>query len=112
MQHCSPALNIAKYGKASQNTFLKQLYDILVFILGFRQIGPMVLECVRVRSLPSGVRESDIESDWSDLNISDKGILHLQNRFFVFFKDKNDAEDAVNRGFRFQQTDYKAKQIR
>merc|ERR1712228_555290 len=74
-------------------------------------LGIMVLECVRVRSLPNNVREGDIESDWSDLNIAEKGILHLQNKFFVFFKNKNDAEDAVNRGFRFEQIDYTAKQI-
>ena len=72
----------------------------------------MVLECVRVRSLPSGVREADIEEDWSDLNIAKKGILHFQNKFFVFFNNKNDADDAINRGFRYQQTDYTAKQIR
>ena len=72
----------------------------------------MVLECVRIRSLPSNVRESHIESDWSDLNIAEKGILHFQNKFFIFFKNKNDAEDAVNRGFRFEHKDYNAKQIR
>lgn len=72
----------------------------------------MVLECVRIRSLPSNVRESHIESDWSDLNIAEKGILHFQTKFYIFFKNKNDAEDAVNRGFRFEQKDYTSKQIR
>merc|ERR1712142_964302 len=60
----------------------------------------MVLECVRIRSLPSNVRVSHIESDWSDLNIAEKGILHFQNKFFIFFKNKNEVES----GHRLRQT--------
>ena len=72
----------------------------------------MALICVRVRSLPSNVRETHLESDWSDLNIADKGVLHLANKFFVFFKNNEDAEDAINRGFRFEHKDYTAKELR
>lgn len=75
-------------------------------------ISVMALNCVRVRSLPSNVRETHIESDWSDLNIAEKGVLHFKNKFFVFFKNKEDAEDAINRGFRFEHKDYTAKELR
>ena len=72
----------------------------------------MVLECVRVRSLPNNARDSDIEADWSDLNIAPKGVLHITNRFYVFFNNSEDAEDAVNRGFRHDHVDFKAKRLR
>lgn len=72
----------------------------------------MVLECVRVRSLPANARESHIEADWSDLNIAQKGVLHISNRFYVFFNNAEDAEDGKNRGFRHDHKDYKAKRLR
>jgi len=71
----------------------------------------MVLECVRVRSLPANARESHIEADWSDLNIAQKGVLHISNRFYVFFNNAEDAEDGKNRGFRHDHKDYKAKRL-
>ena len=72
----------------------------------------MVLECVRVRSLPANARESHIEADWSDLNIAHKGVMHISNRFYVFFNNADDAEDGKNRGFRHDHKDYKAKRLR
>lgn len=85
---------------------------MVLFRAQYRNQTKMVLECVRVRSLPNNARDSDIEADWSDLNIAPKGVLHITNRFYVFFNNSEDAEDAVNRGFRHDHVDFKAKRLR
>merc|ERR1712048_1482750 len=60
--------------------------------------------------------ESDFDclteiNKFEELKIAQSGTLLFQNKFYIFFKNKNDAEDAVNRGFRFEHKDYNAKQI-
>ena len=72
----------------------------------------MVLECVRIKHVSNNIDERDVESDWGDLNISEKGIIFLHDRLYVFFNDPRDATDAQNRGFSFKDKQYKAKQIR
>merc|ERR1711937_438481 len=69
----------------------------------------MVLECVRIKHVPNSVSERDLEDDWGDLNISQNGIYFLQDRLYVFFNDKRDAEDAQNRGLSFNKKILKAK---
>ena len=72
----------------------------------------MVLECVRIKSVPSSIREIDIENEWSDLNIAKHGIVFLADKVYVFFNDKRDATDAVARGFAHKAKTFKTKQIR
>merc|ERR1711917_50977 len=71
----------------------------------------MVLECVRIKHVPNSVSERDLEDDWGDLNISENGIYFLQDKLYVFFNDKRDAEDAQNRGLSFNKKILKAKQL-
>ena len=72
----------------------------------------MVLECVRIKGVPQSIRESDIENEWSDLNIAQSGIVFLSDKVYTFFNAKRDAQDAVNRGFAHKAKTFKTKQIR
>ena len=72
----------------------------------------MGLECIRIKHAPSSLSERDLEEDWGDLNISQNGIYFLQDKVYVFFNDKRDAEDAHNRGFSHNKKLLKAKQLR
>ena len=72
----------------------------------------MVLECVRIKSVPANIRETDIDAEWSDLNIAQHGLVFLDDKVFCFFNNRRDAADAVARGFAHKTKTHKTKQIR
>ena len=88
------------------------MHIVMKLTLNLNSDFEMVLECVRIKHVPNAVSERDLEDDWGDLNISENGIYFLQDKLYVFFNDKRDAEDAQNRGLSFNKKILKAKQLR
>merc|ERR1712113_497497 len=65
-----------------------------VYILYFL----LMLHCAQF--LSSECKASDVSSYWDDLSICSDGIVQIQKKFFVFFKNEKDAKKAVDRGLK------------